>query len=49
VYEDADRVVLVTDNLNVHTTGALYQTFLPPVARRLAERIEWHYTPKHGS
>jgi len=49
VYEDADRVVLVTDNLNVHTTGAFYQKFLPPEARRLAARIEWHYTPKHGS
>lgn len=49
VYEDAERVVLVTDNLNIHTPGSLYEAFLPPVARRLTERIEWHYTPKHGS
>jgi transposase len=49
VYEEADRVVLVTDNLNIHTPGPLYEAFKPPVARGLAERIEWHYTPKHGS
>ncbi len=49
VYEMARRVVLVTDNLNVHTTGSLYQAFAPAEARRIAERIEWHYTPKHGS
>ena len=49
VYEMARRVVLVTDNLNVHTTGSLYQAFPPVEARRIAEKIEWHYTPKHGS
>jgi hypothetical protein len=49
VYEEADKVVLVTDNLNVHATGSLYEAFPPDVARRVAERIEWHYTPKHGS
>jgi transposase len=49
VYEAARRVVLVTDNLNVHTTGSLYQAFAPAEARRIAEKIEWHYTPKHGS
>jgi transposase len=49
VYELARRVVLVTDNLNVHTTGSLYQAFAPAEARRIAEKIEWHYTPKHGS
>ena len=49
VYAEAEKVVLVTDNLNVHSSGSLYEAFDPPVARRLAERIEWHYTPKHGS
>jgi transposase len=49
VYPVAARVVLVTDNLNTHTTGSLYEAFEPAEARRLAERIEWHYTPKHGS
>jgi transposase len=49
VYPDAMRVVLVTDNLNTHGTGSLYEAFEPAEARRLAERIEWHYTPKHGS
>ena len=49
VYPDAARVVLVTDNLNTHGTGSLYEAFEPEEARRLAERIEWHYTPKHGS
>lgn len=45
----AGRAVLVTDNLNIHTPGSLYEAFLPPVARRLTEVLEWHYTPKHGS
>ena len=49
VYPEAERVVLVTDNLNTHGTGSLYEAFEPAEARRLAERIEWHYTPKHGS
>ena len=49
VYGEAERVVLVTDNLNIHTPGPLYEAFKPPVARGLAGRIEWHYTPKHGS
>ena len=49
VYPDAARVVLVTDNLNTHCTGSLYEAFAPAEARRLAERVEWHYTPKHGS
>jgi hypothetical protein len=42
-------VVLVTDNLNVHDPGSLYEAFDPARARRIAERLEWHYTPKHGS
>jgi Domain of unknown function (DUF4158)/DDE superfamily endonuclease len=42
-------VVLVTDNLNTHKTACLYEAFEPGEARRLAERLEWHYTPEHGS
>ena len=49
VYPDAARVVLVTDNLNTHVTGSLYEAFAPAEALRLARRIEWHYTPRHGS
>jgi hypothetical protein len=49
VYADAERVVLVCDNLNTHTPASLYEAFAPAEARRLAERIEWHHTPKHGS
>jgi hypothetical protein len=48
-YPDAEQVVLVADNLNTHTPAALYTVFAPEQARRIAERIEWHYTPKHGS
>ena len=49
VYEDAERVVLVCDNLNTHTPACLYEAFPPEQARRIAEKLEWHYTPKHGS
>jgi hypothetical protein len=45
----AKRIVLVQDNLNTHTKASLYEAFPPAEARRLAERFEWHYTPKHGS
>jgi len=48
-YPDADKVRLVLDNLNTHSTASLYETFPPEEARRLAERLEIHYTPKHGS
>lgn len=48
-YPDAGRLVLVCDNLSTHTPAALYEAFAPEEARRLAERFEWHYTPKHGS
>jgi len=41
--------VLVRDNLNIHSKASLYQAFPAPEARRLVERFEWHYTPKHGS
>lgn len=49
VYSSAKKVVLVMDNLNTHTIGSLYETFNAPTARALAERLEIHYTPKHGS
>ena len=48
-YPEAERVVLVTDNLNVHSPAALYAAFPPAEARRIAQKIEWHYTPEHGS
>ncbi len=48
-YPDAEKVVLVMDNLNTHTPGALYEAFEPSEARRLLDRLEIHYTPKHGS
>ena len=48
-YPEARRIVLVCDNLSTHTPAALYETFEPAQARRLTERFEWHYTPKHGS
>jgi len=48
-YPDAERIVLVLDNLNVHTPGALYDVFAPAEAKRLADKLELHYTPKHGS
>jgi len=48
-YPDAQKIVLVCDNLSTHSPAAFYQAFEPVEARRLAERFEWHYTPKHGS
>jgi hypothetical protein len=48
-YPDAERVVVVMDNLNTHTLGSLYEAFEPAKARALAERLEIHHTPKHGS
>ena len=41
--------MLVQDNLNTHAPASLYEAFAPAEARRLVERFEWHYTPKHGS
>ena len=49
LYPRAEKIVLVTDNLNIHAVASLYKAFRPEEARRLAERFEWHYTPKHGS
>src|SRR5262249_54425137 len=48
-YPDAEKIVLVLDNLSTHSPAALYETFAPAEARRLLEKLEWHYTPKHGS
>lgn len=48
-YRDAERVVLVMDNLSTHSTAALYATFEPVEAHRLANKLEIHFTPKHGS
>jgi len=49
VHPDAVKVVLVVDNLNTHGPGCLYEAFAPARARRIAQRLEWHYTPRHGS
>jgi hypothetical protein len=48
-YPAAERIVLVMDNLNTHACASLYEAFPPAEARRIAERLEIHYTPKHGS
>jgi len=48
-YPDAVQVRLVMDNLNTHNVASLYETFKPDEARRLAERLDIHFTPKHGS
>jgi len=48
-FPTADVVRVVLDNLNTHVLGALYETFPPEEARRIAKRLEFHYTPKHGS
>jgi hypothetical protein len=49
LHPDAERIALVTDNLNTHGPGCLYEAFAPDRARRIARRLDWHYTPKHGS
>jgi hypothetical protein len=48
-FPKASKIVLVQDNLSTHTPASLYATFPATEARRLVERFEWHYTPKHGS
>jgi len=48
-YPKAARIAVVLDNLSTHSPAALYQTFPPTEARRLVKRLEFHYTPKHGS
>jgi len=48
-FTGADKIVLVMDNLNTHTPASLYRAFSPAEAKRLADKLEVHYTPKHGS
>ena len=48
-FAQASKIVLVQDNLNTHKPASLYEAFPPAEARRLVQRFEWHYTPKHGS
>ena len=48
-YPDAERIVLVLDQLNTHSPASLYEAFPPAEAKRLADKLEIHYTPKHGS
>jgi hypothetical protein len=48
-YPEAEKIVLVQDNLNTHTPGSLYEAFPPAEAKRLADKLELHYTPTHGS
>ena len=45
----AEKIILVQDNLNTHAPSSLYEAYEPAEARRIIERFEWHYTPKHGS
>ena len=49
LHPDAEQIILVQDNLNTHGPHSLYAAFAPEKARALMERIEWHFTPKHGS
>jgi len=49
MYPDAEVIVLVEDNLNTHSPASLYEAFEPAEAKRLTDRFEFHYTPKHGS
>jgi hypothetical protein len=48
-YPDVEKIRLVQDNLNTHDGASLYEAFPPGQSRRLLDKIEWHYTPKHGS
>jgi hypothetical protein len=48
-FPEAEKVVLLTDNLNVHAPASLYKTFSRDEARRILAKVEWHFTPKHGS
>ena len=47
-FPDSKKIALTQDNLNTHKLASLYEAFPAPEARRLVERFEWHYTPKHG-
>ena len=48
-FPEADKITLVSDNLNTHEPASLYKAFEPQEARRILDKIEWHHTPKHGS
>jgi hypothetical protein len=48
-YAEAEKIILVMDNLNTHNLSSFYESFDPPAARKLAQRLDIHYTPKHGS
>lgn len=48
-YPDAEVIRVIMDNLNTHKPASLYETLEPPEARRILKRLEFHYTPKHGS
>jgi hypothetical protein len=48
-YPEAEKIILVSDNLNTHTISSLYEAFPPKKALSLAKRLEMHHTPKHGS
>jgi hypothetical protein len=49
MYPQARKIVLVMDNLNTHSPASLYEAFAPEEAKRIADKLEIHYTPKHGS
>jgi len=49
MYPQAQKIVLVMDNLNTHSPASLYEAFTPAQAKRIADKLEIHYTPKHGS
>jgi hypothetical protein len=49
MYSDADKIILVMDNLNTHTKASFYEAFTAEEANRLSKKIEIRYTPKHGS
>ena len=48
-YPSAEQVIVIQDNLNTHAPSALYATFPPAEAKRILDKLEIHYTPKHGS
>lgn len=48
-YPEAEKIRVILDNLNTHGPGSMYEAFEPEEARRLVEKLEFHYTPKHGS
>ena len=49
IYPNAEKIILIMDNLNTHKPASLYKAFPPAEARRIIKRLEIHYTPKHGS